>query len=401
MFSYLVPPGEEDDCEEEDDEMGEKDLSNLCLVSRKLRDIAQPLLFSKFEDLDAYGGLRRLMAFTKVIISHPELAEHVQSISLMPLLALLLSKTPKLRDLSLPGALVIPNTTDYLFTRNPSCLPNLNRLCIEGHPELVFSFGVHMYEKFCSRSPVKPLVVRSGMLTERTFPASWTPNSLSLEKICLSFCDIDRKSITKFLQASNSVKSFVWTNWSEDLELQDSLSQKTMDFDGKDLHAMLLPHKSMLTDLQLQFGKLWDIDDNGAYLERAKFPSLRDFTVLDTLYISHRLLPPNPEFPPSLEKLIVGDCSKSSRVWTKKFAADCHNGRYPSLRTILILSMYLAQTVMLPGQIVPVGEQPMDAYSNLQKLFKGTKVDYTIMSYDIDKRLRDNDLDDYDGYDDM
>jgi hypothetical protein len=71
--SYLVPLGEMDDYEDEaDEQMDEMDLSNLCLVSRKLRNIAQPLLFSNFEDLDTHGDLRRLIAFTKVIISHPE-----------------------------------------------------------------------------------------------------------------------------------------------------------------------------------------------------------------------------------------------------------------------------------------------------------------------------------------
>lgn len=449
--SYLVPLGEMDDYEDEaDEQMDEMDLSNLCLVSRKLRNIAQPLLFSNFEDLDTHGDLRRLMAFTKVIISHPELAEHVQSISLTPLvlnplepfdrklpaedlklftkamrdlqvpsdqenawlfdlefrnlsfiLALLLSKTPNLRNLTLPGAFVMLKATDYLFTRNPSCLPNLNRLRIEGHPEVAFSFGIHMYEKFCSQLPVKTLEVQNGMLTERAFPASWTPDSLSVEDICLTFCDIDRKSITKLLQACKSVKSFVWTNWSEDLQLQDCLSEKTMDFDGNHLHAMLLPHKSTLKNLQLLFGDLWDHDQNGVYLERAKFPSFRDFTALDTLYISHRLLPPNPEFPPSLEKIIVGDCSKSIREWTRKFAADCHNGCYPSLRCILVLAMDLSQPVMLPGQIVPVGEQPVDAYSNLQNLFKGTTVDFRIMPYNVEEMLGDHELDDYDDYDDL
>jgi hypothetical protein len=63
--------------------------------------------------------------------------------------------------------------------------------------------------------------------------------------------------------------------------------------------------------------------------------------------------------------------------------------------------MDLSQPVMLPGQIVPVGEQPMDAYFNLQNLFKGTTVDFRIMPYNVEEMLVDHELDDYDDYDDL
>lgn len=70
-----------DDYDDYDDEGGSQNLYNMCLVSKRLRDIAQPLLFSDFLDDGTLGNIAITVQFAEVLSHHPELGQFVQDIT--------------------------------------------------------------------------------------------------------------------------------------------------------------------------------------------------------------------------------------------------------------------------------------------------------------------------------
>ena len=73
-----------DNDEDYDDRDPNEDLAKICRVSRKFRDLAQPLLFRHFDD-DLLGGLTKTIAFTKTLYLRPDLGKHVQDVSIVPI----------------------------------------------------------------------------------------------------------------------------------------------------------------------------------------------------------------------------------------------------------------------------------------------------------------------------
>jgi hypothetical protein len=183
-----------DDEEYDDDEPdGIETLYNTCLVSRKLREVAQPLLFRELFDDGLTGGLTPTVPFIRTIYRRPDLGKHVHQISILPfpfvsggrkplsaddsdlikggikdlglgdqeeawisaleksdlgvLAALLANKAPNLRGLHLPVRYFWTEPFIQLFHLNPEFLSNLESIWIESDDEMS-GFDIAFYEKF-------------------------------------------------------------------------------------------------------------------------------------------------------------------------------------------------------------------------------------------------------------
>ncbi|KAL4893620.1 hypothetical protein BDV59DRAFT_201787 [Aspergillus ambiguus] len=299
------------------------------------------------------------------------------------LMAILLTLTPKLRVLAFPGGQIMMDPFGQLL-HDPAFLANLRTLELEGDADLYLGYNVGEYHEFCLKRPVEKLNVKYSSLKGKSFPTSWVPGALSLENIHLEFCDLDRVSVTKLLKCCKALNTFVIDNWSQRPPSRSSLeTDRKVDFDGRFIYDALLPHRDTLTLLQLEFGDSWDLGD-GVLLSvdsPAKFPSFRAFSRLEGLRVSHWLLTPYPELPPSIKTFFISNCNVSVRNMTHKIAAEYKNGSLPLLEHFLIRSMDLSQTVKLPGQVIPQGGTPADGFFALRDLFKDTTVKYDISPY--------------------
>ncbi|KAJ5120004.1 hypothetical protein N7448_010673 [Penicillium atrosanguineum] len=419
-----------DDGEDETHKDEMEDIRNACLVSRKFCDIAQPLIFRDFEDLDLDGDLRNTIAFAKAIYGRPELGNYVQSIGFMPIIpeeanfraqagigpeyseflhglikdlqlgdqekswvqilkncdlgiigALLVNKTPNLRDLHLPaGQFSIKPIVD-LISRDPSLLSNLESFWVESDVEDA-GWDIATFEKLLTSPHLIHPTFEYGNLLDKSFPSTWKPQTLSAQELVFHHCHIDGGAIQKFMKACKKVKSLIVQNFSVDPQDGRPPTKGMTQFDAaQGLKAALL-HKNTLEHFHLEY------DEYSA--KRPKIGSFRDFTALDMIFISHSIVPPHPTFCRSLKELHFTDCNTSVREVVKNIAADCKKGLYPEFTKFRVLSRDITAPIKLPGQRVPQGQTPEQCFRSIQDMFKGTKVDFQIVPYEMP------DFDDYD-----
>lgn len=427
---------DDDDDDDEDDEV--ENLRNVCLVSQVFRKLAQPLLFHDFEDDGLCGDIRKTISFTRSIYRNPDLGRHVQCVTMAApipfdpngprrldaedsllfksaikdlrlgdqedawitaiqeldlsiVLAVLVNKTPNLRELFLPGGQFSPQPFNHLFNQNPSFLSSLEFLWIDCEDEF-FGYDIASYERFLTLPKLVFATFEYGDLEDASFPFTWTPGTLAIERVGFHHCHIDAGAIQKFMQACKKVKSFTYENFSPDLQGQRSPSRKAAnEFNAMDAHKAALLHKDSLEFFNLAFSRLSRGVPNFTASGPVKIGSFNDFSVLDCIYISHALLPSHPHFPPSLETLHITDCNTSIRDMVQKIATDCKKGLYPNFAVFRVLSVDVTQPIRLPGQRIPPGKTPAECFLSLQEMFKGTKVDFMIAPYEIP---------DFDQYDD-
>jgi hypothetical protein len=430
---------DEDDYDDDsDDRDPNEDLSKVCRVSRKFRDIAQPLLFRHFEDDDLLGGLTKTIAFTKALYLRPDLGKFVQDVSIVPiplgpqdsepitkeeitifeaaikdlqlgdqesiwitamksselsvLSALLVNKTPNLRQLHLPGGQFLPKTFTPLFGRDPSFLCNLERFWIECEDEFE-GYNIADYERFLTFPKLTFLTFERGDLTGARFPSTWTEGSLSTEEVAFHLCHIDADAIQKFARACKTLKSFIYQNFTLNSEEARGPSPGApAEFNATQIQEALLLHKDTLENFHLEFSRdPWDIENVQGYLDtRVKIGSFGDFRALETIIIPHALLPQHPQFPHSLKKLQITDCNSSIRNMVQNIAKDCKNGLYPRFTDCRVLAIDITAPIKLPGQRVPPGKTPEQCFRGLQELFNQTTVDFQISPYKMP------DLDEFD-----
>ncbi|KAI9931368.1 hypothetical protein MW887_009943 [Aspergillus wentii] len=436
-----------------------RNLFNVCLVSRRFRELAQPLLFRSFEmdDIDTKSTIR----FIRAITTRPQLGEHVQIVNIMDIdqddlppghilsaedkefltcaiqdlkldskkkektwlaaldqmdqgvfLALILSKTPNLRYISIPGVMQSMKQVNQLFARDPSFLSKLEQVHIEGDGECS-GFNIATFREFCTRPRVDFMTIDSGNLTSANYPASWSQGTITPQTIQFRFCHVDQSSVIKLLHACKNIKTFIFSNWDNGLtgELVDS---SLPTFNAEHLHEALQPHRERLEHLHIEYHLSQDhASIQGLIAQQAlqpKMPSLLDFPVLHTLHIQHCLLPELPDFPSSLRELWIRDCTSSIRNMTHHIAKDVRSGKYPELVKIMVLAMDITHPIRWPGQRIPDGKTSANCFFSLRDLFKDTKVDYQIVPYknsDLDENdytdegdYADDYADDYGDYED-
>lgn len=419
-----------------DDEV--KNLRDICLVSRRFRELAQPLLFRHL-DIDGFDGdLEKIVSFARAIYRRPELGKNVEDIALRAPVsfgpfktkaistedselfkgelqalglgdeekawikgieasdlgvfgALLVNKTPNLMALNLPGSQFDMKPFIHLFSQNASFLAKLETLWVEGYPEFA-GYDIASYKEFLALPDLISVTFQYGDLVNASFPSAWAPGTLSAEELAFNHCHIDAGAIQKFMRACKKPKSFVYKNFTMDrYEARPPSTRAGAELNAAQAQKAALLHKDTLENFHLEFARSpSDIENVEQYISsRVKVGSFREFSVLETIAIAHALLPPKPQFPRSLKQLHITDCNSSIRDMVKHIAKDCTKGLYPDLTTFNVLALDITRPIKLPGQRIPPGQTPQQCFLSLQNLFKGTKVHFQILPYKL------SDLEDY------
>lgn len=440
---------ETDDNNEDDDDFDRlRDLRNVCLVSRFFCELAQPLLFRDFDEDGLSGSMSKIISFAKALYRNAELGKHVQRISIMnplplgPLgldiddedfelfkdailklrlpdleervwiaatkksdlsvyIALLVNKTPSLRQLCLPGGEFSMKPIIQLFGQNPSLLPNLELLWIDADDEGA-GYPIMAYEKMLTLPKLANANFEYGDLDDTTFPASWTPGVLAMEELAFHHCYIDANALPKLLRACKTLKSFAYDNFGLDPRDRRTPTPKDLpEFNAAQAQKALLPHKDTLEHFHLAFSwEPWEIENIAEYVSnQIKIGSFRDFSVLESVVISHELLPPHPQFPASLKTLHITNCNLSIRDMAQNIVHDCKKGLYPIFTDFLVLAADITRPIKLSGQVIPSGQTPEQCFLSLKNMFNGTKVDFRICPYklpDFDDEPDESDFEDED-----
>lgn len=409
-----------------------KDLRNVCLVSRFFRELAQPLLFCDFDEDGLSGSMAKIVSFTMSLYRSAELGLHVQRISIMnPLalgpfsvdiygedsklfsdailklrladqeqrvwiaatnksdlsvyIALLVNKTPNLRQLCLPGGEFSMKPIIKLFAQNPSLLSNLELLWIDGDDDSA-GYPIMAYEEVLTRPKLANANFEYGDLDGDMFPISWTPGILAMEELAFHHCYIDAIALPKLLKACKRLKLFAYDNFGLDpRDHRTLIPREVPEFNAAQAHKALLGHKDTLEHFHLAFAwEPWKLENIAEYVsDQVKIGSFRDFSVLETIVISHELLPPHPQFPSSLKTLHITNCNLSIRDMAKNIANDCKKNLYPNFTDFMVLATDITRPIKLSGQVIPPGQTPEQCFLSLKNMFSGTKVDFRICPYKL------------------
>ncbi|PLB51199.1 hypothetical protein P170DRAFT_425457 [Aspergillus steynii IBT 23096] len=430
-----------DDDDDDDDDIGDivafRDLYNLCLVSHKFRDLAQPLLFQDFDEDYLTGDNRSIICFTRAVTLRPDLAACVKTVDtsstgielpmdmphpperlrpedirlftravqdldvgddvmkwlmavenrdLSVFLALLLSKTPNVSTLAIPAGEFHMKPVSHLFTQIPSFLSKLEHIILGGD-QLYTGYNMATYQEFFNLPLLKDLIVDYGNLVEANCPR-WARGSLSIESPLFRLCHIDCGSMRRFVRGCRALKSFTLANFSPDPRQGRYDEDGRKQFKAAQLHAELLAHKDTLKFLRFEQN----------HPDSTKIGSLREFSVLEKITIQHQLLPAKPQFPPSLKTLYVTDCNTSIRNMVQHVADECRQGLLPALKTFKVLTLDITQPIKLPGQRIPNGQTPEQCFLSIRNKFIGTNVEFQICPYAIEDDDEDDFYDDLDPY---
>ncbi|KAL4943445.1 hypothetical protein BDV06DRAFT_189800 [Aspergillus oleicola] len=422
-----------------------EELYNLCLVSKRFRDLAQPLVFRYF-DGDGVDDLDRFIQLTRAIYARPSLGEHVRFITLTPessdassggiptedmrlfqkavrelnlgseektwmyalersdlsvFVALLTRLTPKIRALRLAHAQVAMEPFYSLWERDPSYLSSLEQIWITCDG-IYNEYDIGTYEKFLTLPKMKSPTFEQGGLFRGQFPTTWTPGTLAAEELAFTECMIESECLPKLSEACKRIKSFTYRSLDPDPPADTPWADLIVkEFSAADAHTALLPHKTTLEHLHLEYMREpWVIDGIEVYAEYhsklTKLPSLRDFPALETVFVQHAILPEHPQFPPSMEILHITDCNSSIREMVSNISEDVKKNIYPKLKEIKVLALDVSRPIKLPGQVIPKNQTPAQCFASLRNQFAGTKVDFQICAYELPQ----HDLDELDDGDD-
>lgn len=452
--------GDEDEDDSGYDDESLQSLYNMCLMSKKYRDISQPLLFSNFVDDGILGDLEETVRFASCLYRSPELGQFVQDITIgspimfdpeladednyevseeqiqlfateikalglgdeedkwissiktcdkfsdIPVLAaLVLNKSPNIRRLAIPGTISSVNPFPALFRQNPLFLRKLEKFYLEGQKQ-ADGYDYASYHKFFALPRLKIIMFENGDLQSRTCPSTWEPRSLSIEELIFRDSVIDAVSLSRLTGACTNLKVFLLDNFKAHQEWVDHPNGGSL-FNAADAHQALLAHKDTLEYMRIEFSRgESDRRDWQRFLSsRAKMGSLREFSVLSDIRLQQAIVPAHPQFPPTLKRLYITDCNSSVINLVKNIAKDTKKGLYPDFEEFRMLAVDITQPIQLPGQRVLEGKTPAQAHQSLVDLFKGTKVDFFIGPFEMPSMEElvdgyDDDDDDDNGFDD-
>ncbi|CAI7581263.1 unnamed protein product [Penicillium bialowiezense] len=401
------PPPEREEPEFSDDEEGWRryeeepepwdildwsDLVEVCLVSRKFRDLAQPFLFRKFKDLSVIG-LGKTYSFTATLCRRPDLGRSVDHIYLDPnyeppycinffagnntVLALLLSKTPNLRSLRLPGGQFSYQPIDLLYGRDPLYLSNLKILWVECE-QMSRKHDISKAERLVTLPKLELASFSGGKLSGALFPSTWTEKSVNANLLQFTMCHIDRDALPKLTQACKSLNSLTYKSYNTGADFSSS----GVEFNAAQAYEALLPHKNTLEVLAISCYRASQQNENIQNYTQVKIGPLDDFYKLKTIFLPHNMLPAHPVFSGSLEELTISDCRSSIRNIVQNIATDAHDGQYPTLAKFRILTPN--ENAALGPLGGSNGRTFLDCYHSLSAIFSGCKppVDFTVSHTD-------------------
>ncbi|KAJ5712425.1 hypothetical protein N7493_008893 [Penicillium malachiteum] len=431
------------DLEDDYDDESTDSLYKMCLVSKQFRDIAQPLLLSNFVDESGMGDIEETVRLAECLHRHPDLGQFVQDFTIMgqilfdpeiadeddleiseeqirllttaikalglgaeeekwisavqncnkysdiPVYAgLIFNKTPNLRRVVMPGTISSVNPFPELFRQNPSFLHRLEKLGLQGQKP-ADGYDYASYSEFFALPSLKIIMFDNGNLQGRTCP-SWEPKTFNIEELIFRDSVIDAVSLGRLTCACKNLKVFVLDNFEANAEWVDHPNGGSV-FNAAEAVQALLPHKDTLEYLRIEFARgSYDLHNWQRFLSScAKIGSLREFTALSDIRLQQAIVPVHPQFPPTLKRLYISDCNSSVINLVRNIAKDCRKGLYPDFVEFRMLAVDITQPIQLPGQRIPDGQTAEQAHQSLVDLFKGTKVNFLIMPFEMP------DMDDY------
>ncbi|KAJ5124101.1 uncharacterized protein N7515_007926 [Penicillium bovifimosum] len=421
------------DLHEMDDGDGTDDLYNICLVSQKFRELAQPLLFRKFPDEEMDGDRcdrDKTICFTKAIYERPELGEHVRHIRIAPLpvklkllypnmcieqrhikfyegvikdlqlgdmekdwiramnsnhlclfIALLVNKTPNFRSLYMPVGESTFEPFPYFFRRDPSFLSNLTTVSIEP-VDAEIGYDIKHHRELLSLPKLREVFICHDVLLDMSFPSIWTPGTLLADTVVFIACHLEAGALGKFMRACKSLKTFAYSRSAGvPFRCRDICAP---EFNAAQATEEALRHKDTLETFNVEFAtyryahEIENIEEYNSTL--VKYGSFADFSVLKVLDVSHAYLPAHPQLPASLIKLYISHCYSPVREMAQNIATDCKKGLYPHLTYMAVSELQLAAPIKIRGQRDLEYDTPEKCVLSHQDIFEGTNVKFAILS---------------------
>ncbi|KAJ5723417.1 hypothetical protein N7488_001452 [Penicillium malachiteum] len=449
-----TPGTKKNNSSKQDADDGYMTLYNMCLVSKRFRDIAQSLLCFEFVDDGILGNVQDTVRFARILYTHPYLGQFVHNITiegplmfdqpendeeeiaeiapsdielfkkaikdlnlgdkedewisdmrlgdLSVMVALIINQTPNVRRLILPGGLFSMDAFSELFPRNPSLSEKLEAICLVGKDENS-GYDIASYHKLLSLPSLKLSILEYGDLQNTTFPSEWESGTLNIEDMVFRGCGIYAASLKKLSCACKKLRAFSFDNFDDNLGQREPDTYRGSQFNAANAREALMTHEDTLEYLHLGFVREpSDLRDWQRFLSsRIKTGPLSDFTALQELHLHQAVVSVHPQLPPAIRSLTIGDCNSSVINLLKNIAKDCRKGLYPDFVNFRMRSVDITQPIQLPGQIIPQGKTPQQAHQTLVDLFKGTNVDFLLGPYAKTGRgaFMDDDDDDEDDYD--
>ncbi|KAJ0416992.1 hypothetical protein BJY00DRAFT_316404 [Aspergillus carlsbadensis] len=378
-------------------------LYNLSLVSRQLRDVAQPFMVRYLEvsdHKDPYpdGGLvqnhiQLLMRFAIALCLNPELGKHVRIVEIdsfakpgprnttalgpdfHTVLGAALDELPLPDQEGRAGVRLthghgILERLSRLREPCPSILSRLEQLHITLSDHTETGYSIPKYTPLLTLPRLREFSFEDADLYGKSCPDAWKPGTLETQEISLSHCHCDASGVKKLIKACKKLTGFTFQTLSSHDDSFNARGRGPHEPNAAGIHAALLPHKETLEFLQLDL--------------RVKLPSLRDFPLLEFVEIQHALLPEHPQFSPALKRLLITDCNSSIRNMVGNIAADCKNGLYPKFEGFRVSALDITRPIKLPGQRIPQGQTPEQCFRSLGAVFEGTSVNFQIIPHALD-----------------
>ncbi|KAJ5123957.1 uncharacterized protein N7515_007782 [Penicillium bovifimosum] len=391
-----------DDLYEDDADraIGTDVLYNTCLVSRKFRDLAQPLLFRDFTGRGMHKkrdiNRDKTICFTKAIYARPDLGEHKHNIEFYTgiikdlqlgdmekdwiramyskqlglLMALLVNKTPNLHSLHMPVGGTVFELFPVFFSRDPSFLSNLTSVAI-GTTFPSTGSDMKYYQELLSLPNLRDASIDSSALLDMSFPSSWTPGTLSANTFSFHGSHWEAGALRKFMRACKSLECFFFS------PPRPYKSTGAPGFNAAQATEEALRHKDTLKVFQVEFSA--DNENLEEYSSTlVKYGSFAGFSVLQDLRVSHAYLPAHPQLPATLQRLSISNCNSSIRDMAQNIATDCKKGLYPHLTRVSVSALDITAPIKFPGQRIPEGQTAEQCLLSLQDMFKGTEVEFSI-----------------------
>lgn len=368
-------------------------LYHICLASRKLCAIAQPILYRSFHvNCKEQDDGRTVLSFARTISLRPDLAKQVTSLaiedSVGPMYGglnhgesltaedyiffknvateslgfsesdvtrflpkryghifafadFLIGISPNIQVLTIgqPGFRYLETLLRY----RPSALSRLEHLKVNVD-DADSGYEIRNYSQFLLLPSLKRAEFELGDLIGEYFPTKWTTEGLKLHSIGFRGCFMDADAATKLMQACGALKKFFYLNWALDPAEQRAKITIPQDpeADAAQFYEAALLRKDTLEELSLSFYRdpmHTNVSSLTNYMARsAKLGSFGDFAALRKLEISQAICPLHPTLPPNIETFTIVDCPLSFIETINAVILDVRSGFYPKFTSFNIFT---------------------------------------------------------------
>ncbi|KAF3405478.1 hypothetical protein DPV78_003458 [Talaromyces pinophilus] len=311
------------------------------VVSNRIHESSLPYICQTFQQSSSLERTRkRLRNFFQVLKKYPFVRPQVRSIiiddmlsdqsmrMLRSLIIPLLSFTPNLQQLAIPGSLETLSSLPPALKNGTVSLQSLQELrCVYCYPKKIWEM-LSFFPQLCSLS-LKNLRSDESLLQLSTA-------SLPIQTIILELCDFNSTAICALIKSCKRLKSFQYFQY---VGLSQERDPSLMNWntgmpylDVGEIHKALLLHKNSLEELVIQG------HDYGMPYERIpKFGSFEDFTSLISLGVDYYNISQKLPLPPALNSVALRQCSKKEGGSTAEVRlVTVHLGMHPSLKNISI-----------------------------------------------------------------